>query len=94
MRENMPTIWGHLESVNELTAHPPLIKVRTVLPGGIVIRVCAKLGAQTLIARGTEPVTPSGLRENEFVELSYRHASEGRLEAETIYVRPEQTVVG
>ena len=88
----MPTIWGHLESVNELTAHTPHIQVRTVLPGGIVIRVRAKLGAQTLIARGTEPVTASGLRENELVELSYQHASEGRLEAETIYVRPEQTV--
>ena len=90
----MPTIWGHLESVNELSAHAPHIQVRIVLPGGIVMRVRAKLGARTLIARGTEPVTASGLRENEFVELSYQHSSEGRLEAETIYVRPEQTVVG
>ena len=94
VRGTMPTIWGQLEHVDELSASAPHIQVKTVLPGGIVIRVRAKLGAQTLIARGTKPVTPSGLRENEFVELSYRHASEGRLEAETIYVRPEQTVVG
>ena len=90
----MPTIWGHLESVNELSARAPHIQVRTLLPGGIVIRVRAKLGAQTLIARGTERVVASSLREGEFLELSYRHASEGRLEADTIYVRPEQTVVG
>ena len=94
VRETMPTIWGHLEKVDELSARAPHIQVRTVLPGGIVIRVRAKLGAQTLIARGTEPVTASGLRENEFVELSYRHGSEGSLDADTIYVRPEQTVVG
>lgn len=96
VRGTMPTIWGHLESVNELTAHAPhiQIQVRTVLPGGIVIRVRAKLGAQTLIARGTEPVIASGLREGEFVEVSYRQGCDGRLEAETIYVRPEQAVIG
>jgi hypothetical protein len=90
----MSTIWGHLENVHELTAYVPHIQVRTVLPGGIVIRVRANLGAQTLIARGTEPVAAADLRENEFVELSYRHGKERTLEAETIYVRPEQTVVG
>lgn len=90
----MPTIWGHLESVDELTTQAPYIQVKTLLPGGIVIRVRAKIGAQTLLARGTERVVASGLREGEFLELSYRHASDGRLEAETIYVRPEQTVVG
>lgn len=94
VRGIMPTIWGHLENVDELSAHAPHIQVRTLLPGGIVIRVRAKIGAQTLIARGNEPVAVSGLQEGEFVELSYRHGSEGRLEAETIYVRPEQTVAG
>jgi hypothetical protein len=90
----MTTIWGHLESVDELAARAPQIQVRTVLPGGIVIRVRANIVAQTLIARGSEPVAVSGLREGEFVEVSYRHSSEGMLDAETIYVRPEQTVVG
>lgn len=85
----MPTIWGHLEGTDELSVRTPYIQVRTFLPGGIVIRVRAKIGAQTLIARGTEPVAVSGLRNGEFVELSYRHSCEGRLEAETIYVRPK-----
>jgi hypothetical protein len=82
----MPTIWGHLENVDESSARAPQIQVRTLLPGGIVIRVRANIGAQTLIARGTEPVAVLGLREGEFVEVSYRHGRQGRLEAETIYV--------
>jgi hypothetical protein len=86
-RGNMPMIWGQLEGSDELSVRTPHIQVRTSLPGGIVIRVRAKIGAQTLIARGTEPVALSGLRNGEFVELSYRHSREGRLEAETIYVR-------
>lgn len=94
MRGNMPTIWGHLELVDELSARAPHVQVRTLLPGGIVIRVRANIGAETLIARGTEPVEMSGLREGEFVEVSYRQGREGRLDADTIYVRPEQTVVG
>ena len=89
----MPTIWGHLEKVDELLARSLHIKVRTFLHGGIVIRVRANIGAETLIARGTEPVDVSGLREGEFVEVSYRHGKEGRLDADTIYVRPEQSVV-
>jgi len=94
VKGTMPTIWGHLEKLHELSAHAPHIQVRTLLPGGIVVRVRAKIGTQTLIVRGTEPVNVSGLREGEFVEVSYRHGSEGRLDAETVYVRPEQTVVG
>ena len=94
VRGIMPTIWGHLEKVDGLSARSPRIQVRTLLPGGIVIRVRANIGAQTLIARGTEPVDVSGLREGEFVEVSYRHGRDGRLDADTIYVRPEQTVVG
>ena len=94
VRGTMPTIWGHLENVDKAPARSPHIQVRTCLPGGIVIRVRANIGAQTLIARGTDAVDVSGLREGEFVELSYRHGKEGRLDADTIYVRPEQDVVG
>lgn len=93
-REIMRTIWGYIEKVDELMARAPHIQVRTLLPGGIVIRVRANIGAQTLIARGIEPVDVSGLREGEFVEVSYRHGKGGRLDANTIYVRPEQNVVG
>jgi hypothetical protein len=90
----MPTIWGHLENVDELSARSPHIQVRTSLPGGIVIRVRVNIVAQTIIARGTESIDISSLREAEFVEVSYRQGREGKLDAETIYVRPEQTVVG
>lgn len=90
----MPTIWGHLEKVAELSVRSPHIQVRTFLPFGIVIRIRANIGEQTIIARGTEPVAMSGLYNGEFVELSYRHSREGRLEAEAIYVRPAETVVG
>jgi hypothetical protein len=86
VRETMPTIWGHLEKVDEPSARFPQIQVRTFLSGGIVIRVRANIGEQTLIARGTEPVDVSGLCEGEFVEVSYRHGTEGRLDADTIYV--------
>jgi hypothetical protein len=89
----MPTIWGQLEGTDELSVRTPHIQVRTCLPGGIVIRVRANIGAQTLIARGTESVGVSGLREGEFVEVSYRHGRDGKLDADTIYVRPEETVV-
>ena len=94
LRGTMPMIWGYLENVGKAPARSPHIHVRTILPGGIVIRVRAKIGAETLITRGTESVDVSGLREGEFVEVSYRHGSEGRLDAEAISVRPEPTVVG
>jgi len=88
----MPTIWGHLEKVDDLSARAPHIQVRTFLPGGIAIRVRANIVAQTIIARGTDAVDVSDLREGEFVEVAYRQGKEGRLNAVTIYVRPEQTV--
>jgi len=90
----MPIIWGHLEKVDELSAYSPHIQVRTLLPGGIGIRVRLNIGAQTLIARGTKPVEVSDLREGEFVEVSYQQGKAGRLDAATIYVRPERTVLG
>jgi hypothetical protein len=36
----------------------------------------------------------SDLRKGEFVEVSYRHGREGWLDADTVYVRPEQAAVG
>jgi hypothetical protein len=90
----MPTIWGHLENVDKGSASPSHIQVRTFLPGGIVIRVRANIVAQTLIARGTDAVDVSNLREGEFVEVSYQQGKEGRLNAVTVYVRPERTFAG
>ena len=94
VRGIMPTIWGHIEKVEELSTPAPNIQVRTFLPDGTVLRVRAKIGPRTVIARGVEPVDASGLREGEFVEVSYRYGKEGRLDAHTIYIRPEQTAVG
>ena len=90
----MPTIWGHIEKVEKLSTPAPNIQVRTFLPDGTVLRVCAKIGPRTVIARGVEPVDASGLLEGEFVEVSYRHGGDGNLDADTIYVRPEQAAVG
>ena len=94
VRGTMPTIWGYLEKVEELSTPAPNIQVTTVLPDGTVLRVRAKIGPETLIARGIKPIAMSGLWEGEFVELSYRQGREGWLDADTIYVRPDQTVVG
>jgi len=94
VRGTMPTIWGYLEKVEELSVPAPNIQMRTVLHDGTVLRVRAKIGPQTLIARGIKPIDVSGLLKGEFVELSYRHGREGWLDADTIYVRPEQTVAG
>jgi hypothetical protein len=94
VRGTMPTIWGYLEKVEELSAPAPHIQVKTSLPGGTALRVRAKIGAQTLIARGIEPVDVSDLREGEFVEVSYRYGGEGWLDADAIYVLPERAVSG
>jgi hypothetical protein len=90
----MPTIWGHLEKVDELSVPAPNIEVRILLSAGAVLRVRAKIGAQTVIARGVEPVNASDLRKGELIEVSYRHGRGVWLDADTIYVRPEQTPIG
>src|SRR4029079_4723107 len=77
MRMTIPTIWGYLEKVEELPASARNIQVRSILPDGIVLRVRAKIGPQTLIARGIKPIDVSGLLKGEFVELSYSHGREG-----------------
>lgn len=94
MKGIMPTIWGHLETVDKAPACPPHVQVRTFLPGGIAIRVRANIVAQTLIARGAFAVNVSDLREGELVEVSYQKGKEGSLNAVTIYVRPERAVAG
>jgi hypothetical protein len=72
----MPTIWGYLEKVEELSVPAPNIQMRTVLHDGTVLRVRAKIGPQTLIARGIKPIDVSGLLKGEFLELSYRQGKE------------------
>ena len=43
----MPTIWGYLEQVHELSSRFPKIQLRTVLPGGGIIRNRAYIGPHT-----------------------------------------------
>ena len=81
----MPTIWGYLENLNELSSRFPHIQVRTLSPGGGVIRIRAYIGPQTVIARGHNVLDVSDLREDECVQLSYQQDEKGRLTALTIY---------
>ena len=82
----MPTIWGYLENVNEMSSRSPHIQLRTLLSGGEVIRIRAYIGPQTLIARGDNALDVSDLREDECAQLSYQQDKKGRLTAVTIYV--------
>ncbi len=84
----MPTIWGCIEKIDDQHVQPPCIQIRTVLAGGIAIRTRPVVTRSTLIARGTERVTLSSLREGDFIEVTY-HGGSGRLEADTIYARPD-----
>lgn len=95
----MPTVWGRLEHVVELSARAPHILVRIFLPGGTVpgglaIRIRANIVAQTLITRGIQSIDVSSLREGELVEVSYQYGRAGELDVETIYVWPDETDVG
>ena len=84
----MPTIWGILERV-EINETPNRgIQIRTLLPGGVTIRIRALIERQTTVARGVERVDLSNLKEGEFVEVTYRHGDGGFMEAETVYVHP------
>ena len=49
----MPTIWGYLENVNQMSSRFPHIQLRTLLSGGEVIRIRAYIGPQTLSLEGT-----------------------------------------
>lgn len=67
--------------------------MRTVLPGGTALRIHTLVADDTLIARGTERVDFSSLREGEFVEVTYHRGRSGFMEAETIYVRADEVSV-
>ena len=91
----MPTIWGSIETIDDGAKGPRRIQIKTMVSfaQGCVMRVRAIVRTQTLIARGIQRVDLSNLRAGEFVELSY-HDTSGRLEAETIYVRPDSVSIG
>jgi hypothetical protein len=89
----MPTVWGSVERVEDDVVGTSWIQMRTVLPGGVAIRVRASIGHQTTVARGIERVDPSSLREGECVEVTYHQGRNGFMEAETVYVQPDNVAV-
>lgn len=93
MKKYMATMWGTLDEVYCGCVGDHWVQVRIVLPGGLTIRIRAVIGHLTTVARGIERVDPSNLREGESVELSYHCGRDGFLEAETIYVHPDEATV-
>lgn len=86
----MPTLWGCFGQAEKGLSGTCWILLRTLLPGGTAIRTRAYVGEQALIARGTERVELSHVKVGEFVEVTYHRGHAGFMEADTIYVRPDQ----
>ena len=89
----MPTIWGLLDRMHHDDDGHQWIEVKTALSSGIAIHVRAVIEPRTIVARGVERVPPSSLRSGESVEVTYHHGYAGFLEAEMVYVLPDQVAV-
>jgi len=89
----MPTVWGNLDRVHSDAAGDKWIQVKAVLPGGVAIRIRALIEHYTTLIRGVERVDLSSLREGEPVEVTYHNGSKGLMEAETVYVQPDDVAV-
>jgi hypothetical protein len=89
----MPTIWGCLDRIEADPHGARWVEVKVILSGRKTIRVRTLVGRETLIARGIERVDLSTLHAGEFVEISYSHGHDSFVEAETIYIRPDQVTV-
>jgi hypothetical protein len=86
----MPTIWGSLEQVGDDLHGNRWVQVRTILPGEVAIHVRAFVGNKTTVARGINRADLSSLKEGEFVEVTYQQGHRGLMEAETVYVHPDE----
>jgi hypothetical protein len=89
VEELMMTIWGRLERISTDLPNDRWVQIRTVVPGSVAIRTYVLVDEKTLIARGTEQVSLSNLREGEFVEVTFRSARTGLVKADAIYAQPE-----
>jgi hypothetical protein len=89
----MPTLWGNLDHVHSDIGGDQWLQLRTVLTGGVAIRVRALIQHCTTVVRGIERVDPSNLRKGEPVEVTFHHGSNGLMEAETVYVQPDDFTV-
>lgn len=85
----MPTIWGHLDRIEEDRQGTRWLQMKVTLPRGSVIRARALVGQQTVIARGIARVDLSALHAGEVLEVSYHDRRDGFMEAEMIYAQPE-----
>ena len=89
----MPTVWGNLDQVHSDAAGNQWIQMRTFLSGGMPIRIRALIEQHTIVVRGIERVDPSSLREGECVEVTYHQGRNGFMEAETVYVQPDDVPI-
>lgn len=86
----MPTLRGCFDQVEKGLSDTCWILLRTLLPGARRFASGLYVGEQALIARGTERVELSRVKVGEFVEVTYHRGHAGFMEADTIYVRPDQ----
>jgi len=85
----MITIRGRLERISTDLPNGRWVQVRTVVPGNMAICTRVLVDEKTLIARGTEQVALSNLREGEFGEVTFRSARTGLVKADMIYAQPK-----
>jgi hypothetical protein len=85
----MPTIWGHLDRIEEDRQGTHWLQLRVTLPRGGAIRARTPVEKQTVVARGIARVDLSALHAGEVLEVSYHDRHDGFMEAEMIYARPE-----
>lgn len=90
----MSTIWGNLYRIEGDKQGRRWLLLKATVSRVTTIRIRALVGKDTLIARGIERVDLSSLRAGELVEVSYHQSRDGFMEAETVYVHPEQISVG
>ncbi len=89
----MPTISGRLVQIDDTGQQGRWIQVRTILPRGIPVRIRAFIGRDVPIARGSDRIPLSALREGELVEVSYHHGRAGLVEAESVSACEGTTVL-
>ena len=89
----MPTVWGTIEGMHRNDACNQWVRVRTVLSGGVTVRIRAVIQVQTQVRRGREDVTPSSLRKGESVEVTYHCGRNGFLVADRVYAQPDEVAV-
>lgn len=79
----MPIVWGTVEAVTIGTESSPRIIVWTP---GLQRTIDVKVGQNTVIARGIEPVPLTDIKRGEFVELCYTEVQDTS-EACMVYLR-------